>query len=249
MASATRRQQEVSGSTGNGSFDRPGLGGHLAVIGVAAGLLVASCAAPPSHQRLMSTVPSHWMSGAQRARPNDVVYPGDVLRIQVWRQPEFSGEFLVGPDSLLVHPLYRNLKLGGLQLTAVREQLIEFLGTFVQDPDLVAEPLYPVAVAGEVRQPNLYHVSRGTTVAQAIAQAGGPTPQGRMDRVVLQRGDSTTTFSLTAEYSQWGTVPLRSGDQVFVQRAADFRFLRDVFQPVTTLALLVLNIVRVGQNR
>lgn len=248
MAYATRGQ-EVSGSTGSGSCGRPDLCAPLGLVGVVAGFLVAACATAPSQQRYMNTVPGDWLSVPQRSLPSDVVHPGDILRIQVWRQPEFSGEFLVGPDSLLVHPLYRNLTVGGLRLQAVRDRLVEFLGTFVQDASLTVEPLYPVAVAGEVRQPNLYHVERGTTVAQAIARAGGPTPQGRLDKVVLQRGDAVTRFSLTTEYSQWGTVPLSSGDQLFVQRASDFRFLRDVFSPVTTVALIVLNIIRVNQNK
>jgi protein involved in polysaccharide export with SLBB domain len=169
---------------------------------------------------LLSTVPGQLPTAGQFATRDDVLQPGDVLRIQVWRQEEFSGDFAIGPDNVL----------------------------FVQAADLVIEPLYPVTVAGEVRQPNLYHVPRGTTVAQAIGRAGGVTTQGRLDKIILQRRDSAMTIGITGDYSQWGAAPVNSGDQLFVERRRDFRFLRDVFQPVTTLAILILNIVRVSQN-
>lgn len=224
-------------------FGRRNLGRTFVTV---SGLLLASCATAPPPM-LLSTMPGPLPSGAQGFVRDDVLRPGDVLRVQVWRQEEFSGDYTIGPDSVLVHPLYQSVRVGGLPLSTARERLHEFISTFAQDAQLVVEPLYPVTVAGEVREPNLYHVARGTTIAQAIAQAGGPTQQGRMDRIVLQRGDSAMTVSLTGAYSQYGTVPVSSGDQLFVQRRADFRFLRDVFQPVTTVAILVLNVIRVSR--
>jgi polysaccharide export outer membrane protein len=180
---------------------------------------------------------------------NDILQPGDVLRVNIWRQPEFSGDFAIGPDSVLVHPLYQDIRVGGLELTAARQRLADFLSTYLQDAHLVVQPLYPVTVAGEVGEPNLYHFTRGTTVAQAIAQAGGPTAEGRLDRVVLQRGDANVTGSLTAEFSQFGALPVGSGDQIFVQRRTTFNFFRDVMAPVTNLAVLALTIVRISNGK
>ena len=36
---------------------------------------------------------------------DSLLRPGDALRITVWRQPEFSGDFVVNPDSTVAHPL------------------------------------------------------------------------------------------------------------------------------------------------
>lgn len=219
--------------------------------------IIMSCAKPPptSHQLDPVPEPLRGLQGQTQAQAdgpeeeNDVLQPGDVLRVNIWRQPEFSGDFAIGPDSVLVHPLYQDIKVGGLELTAARQRLTQFLSTYLQDAHLVVEPLYPVTVAGEVREPNLYHVTRGTTVAQAIAQAGGPTAEGRLDRVVLQRGGSNVTGSLTAEFSQFGALPVGSGDQIFVQRRMAFNFLRDVMAPVTNMAVLVLTIVRISNGK
>ncbi|MGH7648806.1 MAG: polysaccharide biosynthesis/export family protein, partial [Gemmatimonadaceae bacterium] len=49
---------------------------------------------------------------AQEAPPsiadtNTVLHPGDEVRITVWRNPELSGDFPIGINGALVHPLYQ----------------------------------------------------------------------------------------------------------------------------------------------
>src|SRR2546427_10563039 len=98
-------------------------------------------------------VPLSSVSGQRttRALSDPVLRPGDVLRITVWRHPEMSGEFVVAPDSTLVHPLYQVVKVAGAPLPVVKERLRGLLATYEQDVQLVIEPLFPVTVAGEVR--------------------------------------------------------------------------------------------------
>src|SRR3989449_7549950 len=108
--------------------------------------------------------------------------PGDVLRINVWRHPELSGDFVVAPDSTLVDPVYQVVKVAGLPLSVVRERLRGVLSTYEQGVPFVLEPVFPVTVAGEVRQPNLYRLPDGTTFAPAIAQAGGATGTGPVEQ-------------------------------------------------------------------
>src|SRR5207248_7634121 len=124
---------------------------------------------------------------AQAARSDPVLRPGDMLRLSVWRHPELSGDFLVAPDSTVVHPLYQRVQVVGVPLPVVKERLRALLVTYEQGVEFAIEPLFAVTVAGEVRQPNLYRLPQGTTFAQAIAQAGGPTELGRLDRVHVMR--------------------------------------------------------------
>ncbi len=42
--------------------------------------------------------------------------PGDTIRIIVWRKPEFSGDFVIGQDGTITHPLYRAIKVGGVPI-------------------------------------------------------------------------------------------------------------------------------------
>jgi len=191
-------------------------------------------------------------ASAQRvARPADVQFlrPGDVLRINVWRHPELSGDFVVAPDSTLVDPVYQVVRVAGAPLAVVRERLRAVLSTYEQGVPFVLEPLFPVTVAGEVRQPNLYRLPEGTTFSQAIAQAGGPTELGRLNKVTVIRRDSTMVVNLASGYSRYERVPIASGDQILVERRSNFNFLRDALYPLASLTAAVAAVLAYSRNR
>lgn len=144
--------------------------------------------------------------------------PGDVLRITVWRKPELSGEFIIASDGTVSHPLYRSVRVTGIPLPAVEARIRDFLGTLEENPQFVVEPLLRVAVAGEVRQPNLYNLRPETSLAQAVAIAGGTTERGRRDRVVLVRENRETIVNLRRPDQTGAGMLVRSGDQVVVER-------------------------------
>lgn len=174
-----------------------------------------------------------------RGQRDPVLRPGDMLRVTVWRHPELSGDFTVAPDSALVHPLYQTVKVAGAPLTTVRERLRGLLVTYEQGVDFVVEPLFAVTVAGEVRLPNLYQLPEGTTFAQAIARAGGPTELGRLDEVRVIRRDSSMVIDLGRGYSRYEGLRIASGDQVLVARRSSFNLLRDVVYPLASLTAAV----------
>src|SRR2546422_4529355 len=84
-----------------------------------------------------------------------------------------------------------------------RSTLFPYTTLFRSGVPFVLEPVFPVTVAGEVRQPNLYRLPEGTTFAQAIAQAGGPTELGRLNKVQVIRRDSTMMIDLGSGYLKY----------------------------------------------
>lgn len=209
--------------------------------------LAAACSANlgnPGAPRPSSPGPTVVNPGPQRpSDPDPPLSPGDVLRITVWRAPEFSGEFVVAPDGTLLHPLYQGVKVGGIRVSMVKSRLRTFLTAYEQNPQLVVEPLFPVTVAGEVRLPSLYIMPQGTTIAQAIARAGGPTERGRLDRVRLLRQGQEMMIDALAAQQQYAATPISSGDQLFVGRRSDFNLLRDALGPVFSLAAAAAGII------
>ena len=143
---------------------------------------------------------------------------GDVVRITVWRKPEMSGEFVIAADGSVAHPLYREVRVTGLTMQAIETRLRTFLERFEANPQFVIEPLVRVAVGGEVRQPNLYSLRPETSITQAIALAGGPTELGRRDRVRLVRESREIVVDLRRPGAEWARTPVRSGDQILVER-------------------------------
>jgi polysaccharide export outer membrane protein len=172
---------------------------------------------------------------AQSAAPpsigsNTSLKPGDVLRISVWRKPELSGDFVIAGDGTVSHPLYREVRVTGVPLSEVETRVREFLTKLETNPQFVIEPLLRVAVAGEVRQPNVYTLRPETSVTQAIAIAGGPTERGRRDRIVVTRDGRELTVLLNRADAAGAAMPIQSGDQIVVeQRSAVFR---DLIAPV-----------------
>ena len=220
--------------------ERPRASRRLVKRGIAFALLcsqlLTGCAAAAT--RLPPPVP-------EQERPLQV---GDIVRIDGWRQPEYSGEFVVGAGGGLVHPLDQETQIAGLPISGARDRISAFLAGYLQGARLVVEPLYSVSVAGEVREPNVYHVGRGTTVAQAIAQAGGPTTQAQLDRILLVRGSEQYPLNLGEKLTSFGNIPVVSGDQVLVYRTSSFSVWRDVVAPVGTPASLVVAIIRISDK-
>jgi polysaccharide export outer membrane protein len=199
-------------------------------------------------QLLLSCAPAPVQLPAPVPETQRELRPGDILRIEVWRQPEYSGEFRIGADGTLVHPLYREMQLEGLSEREARERITAFLGGYLQGARLVVEPLYGVSVAGEVRNPNVYYARRGTTVAEAIATAGGPTVRARLDEVLLTREGAEYRLILGPEMTTFGSVPVVSGDQILVEERSQFSIWRDVVAPVGTLASLMVAIIRISEK-
>lgn len=159
--------------------------------------------------------------------------PGDVLKIDVWQQKEYSCECFVSEDGSLNHPLYKELKVTGLPLSEVEARLRGFLARYLSTPTFDLQPLLRVVVAGEVRQPNIYSVPPGTSVAQAVFLAGGPTERGKLEDVRLIRGLSTQSLDLTRPDASTVSLEVHSGDQILIGRRRSV--MQDVIAPSSSI--------------
>lgn len=147
-----------------------------------------------------------------------VLNPGDAVKISVWRKPELSGEFFVSADGSIADPFYSGVKVAGIPFTTAEERIRELVGSIETSPRVWIEPLYRVTVGGEVRQPNVLTLRRETTVAQAVAQAGGVTVNGRLEKVRLMRQGAVFQVDLTDPANEMARSAIRSGDEILVAR-------------------------------
>jgi polysaccharide export outer membrane protein len=170
-----------------------------------------------------------------------VLGPGDLLRITVHQRTDLSGEIEVGDDGALLHPLYRDVQVAGLTRAELDARLSAFLRRYQETPAFVAEPLVRVTVAGEVRQPGTVTVRPGTTLFQALAQAGGAGERGRISRVQLMRGQGSTTYDLSRPDAPGAREPVRTGDVVVVPRRP--ANLREYVAPVASVMAVVVSVV------
>lgn len=196
---------------------------------------------------LMVLMPS--LAGAQvQVKESPVLFlsPGDVVRITVWGKAEYSGEFSIATDGSIVHPLYRELGVAGLTPASAEERVREYLSRFESSPQIILEPLLRVSVGGEVRQPRLYMLPPETTIADAVALAGGGTERARLDRVRLFRGGQESVVDLTRPETGLAQASIRSGDQLFITRQSSV--FRDYIGPVGSVVAAVTTIARLFIN-
>jgi polysaccharide biosynthesis/export protein len=208
---------------------------------------------------LVATVALSAPAAAQQAPraqgEQSVLTPGDSVRIVVWRKPEFSGDFVIAPDGSITHPLFRDVKVAGLPFETAERNLRAYLAKFEENPQFVVEPLIRVAVSGEVTRPQVFAVRPETSIGEAVARAGGPTQNAARSRVRVLRlvNGRQEEFKVDLGDAAAGnaTVPVRSGDQIFIDRRKSF--VRDILVPalgiIGSVASVGLLIDRINSNR
>jgi polysaccharide export outer membrane protein len=196
---------------------------------------------------LSAITPPASTGGRPVAGASAALQAGDVVRIMVWGQPQLTGDFRVAPDGTLGHPLYQAVTVAGVPVDTARARITAYLkeGQGI-DHGVFVEPLFLVTVGGEVRSPNLYPLPAGTTMAQAVALAGGATERGRLSKVVLLRQGKRLTVNLTSSAALGPDTPVLSGDQIIVSQKGNI--FRDVIGPLSSLTAAAAAIISIASN-
>jgi polysaccharide biosynthesis/export protein len=121
-----------------------------------------------------------------------VVGEADVLRVNVWKQPEISQlSVVVRPDGMISVPLVGEVKVSGMTPVQIEATLVDDLKQYVNEPRVtvtVAEiGSKNVYVTGEVQHPGSYPLVGPLDVLQIIAKAGGVTPYAHRGSVFILR--------------------------------------------------------------
>ncbi|MGE0099221.1 MAG: XrtA/PEP-CTERM system exopolysaccharide export protein [Hydrogenophaga sp.] len=119
---------------------------------------------------------------ASTAAYNYVVGPGDVLNINVWRNPELSSTVPVRPDGKVSTPLVDELVAQGKTSSEIARDVEKALGKFVRDPvvtvivtTFVGPYSEQIRVVGEATRPQFLPYKQKMTVMDVMIAAGGLT--------------------------------------------------------------------------
>ncbi len=169
--------------------------------------------------------------------------PGDVVRLQVWREPDLSGEFPVDADGFVVLPRIGAVQASQLSTDALKQLLVDSYAVYLNHAAIDVEVLRRVQVLGEVRNPGVYTLAPTMTVADALAVAGGRTGQGHSHRLDLIRDGERVAVNLSPE-ERIGDSPIRSGDQLYVpERSWWARHSAIVSSAITASASLLIALI------
>ena len=152
--------------------------------------------------------------------------PGDVLEVRVYREPELSGLYHVGPNGYFTFPLIGEVKANQGGIYELTQELTQRLKQeYLRDPQvtvLIKETRSKkVFVLGLVKKPGSYTFESQMTVVQAIALAGGLQTLASRD-LILIRNDKQgleQKFRIPFKEISQGKAPnspLQPGDILFI---------------------------------
>jgi protein involved in polysaccharide export with SLBB domain len=145
---------------------------------------------------------------------SNIVRPGDLIRLRIWREPDLSGDFAIDAAGFVTLPRLGAVEARSQSSHTLSESIRQRYGEFLNHASIEVVILSRVQVLGSVHSPGLYHADPTMSVSEVLALAGGATRHGHMNRVYLYRdGDRIADLTLMA---QVGRSPIESGDQLFV---------------------------------
>jgi len=177
--------------------------------------------------------------------PTDYVLgPGDVIRVNVFQNPDLTTETRVSETGSISFPLVGGVSVGGKTLAGAEANIAKALrdGGFVLKPQVTLLLLQirgsQVAVLGQFNRPGRYPLETSNVrLSDMMATAGGIASTGA-DVVVVsgvrdgkqfKREIDVTNMLLKGDASQ--DIQLLGGDTVFVNRAPMFYIYGEVQRP------------------
>jgi polysaccharide export outer membrane protein len=174
--------------------------------------------------------------------PESQLVPGDIIRLNIWREPDLTGEFLVHEDGTAVLPKIGPLHVTRLTPSELKTHVIEEFSKTLRNPSIEVVVLRRILITGQVANEGVYPVDPTMTLVEALALAGGPTPNARNDRVFLIRGDREIEIDMD-EAPEVRNLALRSGDQLLVPASStwvrNWKLLVGMVSSTISLAILL----------
>jgi protein involved in polysaccharide export with SLBB domain len=143
--------------------------------------------------------------------------PGDKVKINVFNNPDVSGEAVLDSGGDIAMPLLGQVPAQNLTVTELQTKIAELLNKqYLVDPKVSVEVLNyrPFFILGEVGRPGSYPYIAGVTVRQAVAIGGGYTRRARTSSVSIVRQTPLGEERLEA----LAETPVLPGDTVEVGR-------------------------------
>ncbi len=179
-----------------------------------------------------------------QAQQKYVLVPGDIIRVNTFKNPDLSLEVRVSEAGTISFPLIGAVKVSGLTLPEAEHKVAQMLkdGGFVLDPQvnmLLTTALGNlVSVIGEVNTPGRYsldlaggHLSGMIAAAGGISQTGGDVVivTGTREGKAFRREIDIVKMFLSGNSTD--DIELTGGDTLFVNRAPLFYIYGQVQKP------------------
>jgi len=160
---------------------------------------------------------------------------GDVVNINIFNVPEYSGDYRITVDGAISLPVVGTINVEGLTIPQANNLIIQRYSRILQRPIVSVALVQPrpvrIAIAGEVNQPGSYtlrtagdnNVQGFPPITTALEEAGGITRAANVRQVKLHRffgGEeyvlNVNLWKLVQDGELVQDVTLRDGDRIVV---------------------------------
>jgi len=164
------------------------------------------------------------------AAANDAEYKigaQDVLRIDVWKEPEISRTAPVRPDGRISLPLINDVQAAGLTATQLSAVIADGLRKYITNPQVTVGVTEinsrRVYVTGEVTKPGAFPLLPNMTVLQALSSSGGFSQFAKLKSIYVLRTEDGKQVRHPFNYKAVVSgkkpelnIPLQPGDVIVV---------------------------------
>ena len=156
-----------------------------------------------------------------------LIGPGDILGIEVWKDPNLTRTVVVLPDGKIVFPLVGELTAAGRSVESLRKEITGRIAAYVPDTVLTLEVKQVnsqfIYVLGRVNSPGRPQSTGNVNVLQALAMAGGLNPFAKRSDIKIFRQEGGQTRIIRFNYDDVTSgerladnIELKRGDVLFV---------------------------------
>jgi polysaccharide export outer membrane protein len=135
-----------------------------------------------------------------------VIGPGDILQVDVWKEPEASmPSVVVRSDGVISLPLIKEISVAGMTPRELEQLITQKLARLIRDADVTvlvkeihSEKIY---VVGAVKKEGPITLQGPLTVVQAIAECGGFTDYAKRSKIYILRLQHGKQLRFSFDYS------------------------------------------------
>jgi polysaccharide export outer membrane protein len=160
-----------------------------------------------------------------------VLVVGDVIELNIFREPDLATQATIARDGTVQLPLIREVQLAGRSIREAREVLRSLYDTsYLVDPQVFLNVIKyaqrKFTIMGQVARPGSYELQGGERIdlLEAVGLAGGFTRIANRGRVIIQRREGETVTALKANAKRMADgrevpVEVQPGDVITVSES------------------------------
>lgn len=156
------------------------------------------------------------LPSAALAQAQEQVAPGDRVIVRLL-ETEFDYAAVFDERLRIDLPVVGAFVAGALPPATVQDSIIALYARYIRPGGVLVQFQRRISIVGDVKNPNAHYLDLTVRLRDAVAMAGGVTENGKPNVLRLTRNGETRTIQNWST-GEFGSIPLRSGDQIVIPR-------------------------------